>query len=90
MIPVTLQPEPAHFEATVRQRGHDWLRAKGWDLNAPAPTPGDLPTYWRATNKDLWQAYGGVCAYLCIYFDWALGAAATDHFIAKSANAGQA
>lgn len=90
MIPVEPQPEPPHFDAQVRQKGHDWLRAKGWALDEPAPTPRDLPTYWRATNKDLWRAYGGVCAYLCIYFDWALGAASTDHFVAKSAHAGQA
>jgi uncharacterized protein (TIGR02646 family) len=90
MIPVVPQPEPAHFDERVRQRGRDWLRAQGWSLNAPAPVPGDLPSYWRATNKDLWQAYRGICAYLSIYFDWALGAASTDHFVAKSADAGQA
>ena len=90
MIPVVLQPEPANFDAAVRQRGHGWLRARGWALSAPPPTPGNLPTYWREKNKDLWWAYGGVCAYLCIYFDWALGASSTDHFVAKSSGAGQA
>jgi uncharacterized protein (TIGR02646 family) len=38
----------------------------------------------------LWTAYEGVCAYLCIFFEWPLGAQSTDHFIAKSRLAGQA
>ena len=90
MIPVHLQPEPGHFDAQVRQRGQAWLRIQGWALDAPAPKASDLPPYWHAANKDLWRAYKGVCAYLCIYFDWALGASSTDHFVAKSAEAGQA
>jgi uncharacterized protein (TIGR02646 family) len=38
----------------------------------------------------LWEAYSGVCAYLAIFFEWSTGAASTDHFIAKSRNAGEA
>ena len=90
MMPVCLQPEPAHFDERVRQRGHQWLGDKGWALNAPAPDASSLPTYWRETQKELWTAYGGVCAYMCIFFEWAIGASSTDHFVAKSVNAGQA
>lgn len=90
MMPLHPQSEPPHFDTQVRQRGHAWLHAQGWKLNEPAPQPGGLPTDWRETNPDLWRAYRGVCAYLCIYFDWALGAASTDHFVAKSVHAGQA
>jgi hypothetical protein len=90
VIPVTLQPEPAEFDTLVRQRGLGWLRDKGWAPGAAPPQAGELPTYWRETNKDLWRAYRGVCAYLCIFFDWGLGAASTDHFVAKSDHAGLA
>lgn len=90
MIPVILQPEPAGFDAEVRQGGHAWLRAKGIALNAAPPKASKLPNYWSRSNKQLWEAYSGVCAYLAIFFEWGTGAASTDHFIAKSQNAGDA
>ena len=90
MMPVCVQPEPAKFDERVRQRGHRWLVDKGWAMGAPAPDASALPTYWRETQRELWSAYGGVCAYLCIFFEWASGASSTDHFVAKSVNAGQA
>jgi uncharacterized protein (TIGR02646 family) len=90
MIPVTLQPEPPDFKDNVRKKGHDWLRSKGIALNAAPPKASDLPNYWTHSNKQLWQAYSGVCAYLAIYFDWGMGAASTDHFVAKSKHAGDA
>ncbi|MEN9306178.1 MAG: hypothetical protein RL173_110 [Fibrobacterota bacterium] len=49
-----------------------------------------LPAYWQSMNKPLWDAYGGTCAYLSIFFEWSTGASSTDHFIAKSSNAGAA
>lgn len=90
MIPVTLQPEPADFDAEVRQRGHAWLGARGIALNAAPPKVSKLPNYWSRSNKQLWEAYSGVCAYLAIFFEWGTGAASTDHFVAKSQNAGDA
>jgi uncharacterized protein (TIGR02646 family) len=90
MIPVTLQPEPADFDAEVRQRGHAWLSAQGIALNAAPHKASKLPNYWSHYNKQLWEAYSGVCAYLAIFFEWVTGAASTDHFIAKSLNAGEA
>lgn len=90
MIPVTLKPEPADFDEKVRKPGKKWLRDNRIRLTNPPPDPSVLPTYWRETQKELWTAYDGVCSYLCIYFEWGLGAHSTDHFIAKSANAGQA
>jgi len=41
-------------------------------------------------SRELWEAYSGICAYLCVYFEWRLGAHSTDHFVAKSRNAGLA
>lgn len=88
MIPVALQPEPANFDFEVRQKGRAWLAAQGIPLNSAPPKPADLPNYWTYSNQQLWEAYSGVCAYLAIYFEWVTGAGSTDHFIAKSRNAG--
>lgn len=90
MIPVTLQPEPADFDTEVRLRGQAWLGEKGIDPNAAPPKASNLPNYWSRSNKQLWEAYSGVCAYLAIFFEWSTGTASTDHFIAKSKNAGDA
>jgi len=90
MIPVTLQPEPADFDQRVRQPGRDWLANQGIALNAAPPRAADLPNYWTRSNRQLWEAYSGVCAYLAIYFEWVTGAASTDHFVAKSRHAGDA
>ncbi|MFH1117398.1 MAG: hypothetical protein V1792_26050 [Pseudomonadota bacterium] len=90
MIPVTVQPEPADFDRQVRRPGRNWLAAQGIALNAPHPKPSTLPNYWTRSNKQLWESYSGVCAYLAIYFEWATGAASTDHFVAKSRHAGDA
>lgn len=90
MIPVTLQPEPADFDVNVRQKGHAWLLHKGIPLNSPPPKAFSLPNYWRFSNKQLWVAYKGECAYLAIYFEWATGASSTDHFVAKSKKSGDA
>ena len=87
MIPVELQPEPPGFHENVRQRGRTWMKSHGVEPDAPPPDPAALPPYWRGSNRQLWDAYSGVCAYLAIYFEWCIGAASTDHFVAKSRNA---
>lgn len=90
MIPITLQPEPSNFDSKVRIPGVQWLRSEGIQLDQPPSDPAALPSYWRRALKELWDAYGGVCAYLCIFFEWSSGAASTDHFVAKSTHAGMA
>lgn len=90
MIPVTLQPEPTDFDTEVRQKGHAWLGARGIALNSAPPKASKLPSYWSRSNKQLWEAYSGICGYLAIFFEWGTGASSTDHFIAKSLNAGDA
>jgi uncharacterized protein (TIGR02646 family) len=90
MIPVKLEPEPEGFDEKVRMPGRNWLRDHGINPDGPPPDPSKLPAYWRETMNELWTAYQGVCAYLCIYFELSSGAATTDHFVAKSRNAGQA
>ena len=90
MIPVTPAPEPPVFNVMVRQPGLQWLVNNGIPSGQPPPDPAVLPPFWRKTSKELWTAYSGVCAYLCIYMEWPLGAHSTDHFVAKSRDAGQA
>ena len=90
MIPVALQPEPEDFDQKVRRKGLNWLKDKGIPANGPPPRATDLPNYWTKSNKQLWDAYSGVCAYLAIYFEWVTGASSTDHFVPKSKHAGKA
>ncbi|MGM0694048.1 MAG: hypothetical protein ACQEUN_11690 [Pseudomonadota bacterium] len=87
---MALQPEPENFDRDVRQKGLAWLAEHDIEPAAPPPKAGKLPAYWQATNRQLWEAYDGVCAYLAIYFEWATGASSTDHFVAKSRHAGGA
>lgn len=89
MIPVTLQPKPADFDANVKLVGNAWLASNGIALTGPLPKAKKIPALWSSYNKILWTSYGGTCAYLAIYFEWVTGASSTDHFVAKSKNAGQ-
>ena len=90
MIPVELKPEPHYFDTDVRIQGLHWLRENGIDPDQPPPKSAALPNFWSKSQKDLWDAYCGICAYLCIFFEWRSGMHSTDHFIPKSKNAGQA
>lgn len=90
MIPVQLQPEPSDFDQKVRQPGRAWLVKNQINLNQPPSDASKLPPFWQKMTEQLWESYSGVCAYLAIYFEFATGAASTDHFIAKSSLAGQA
>lgn len=91
MIPLSPQPEPPHFDQTVRIPGHAWLQERQIPLDLPPPKAQVLHPYWQRCQKDLWLAYQGVCSYLCVFFDFGLGASSTDHFVAKaSASAAQA
>lgn len=89
MIPVTPQVEPAAFDAEVRVPGNAWLAAKALNLAAPLPKGTKPPAFWRECLDDLHTLYGGVCAYLAVYMERATGAASVDHFVPKSAAAGQ-
>jgi hypothetical protein len=89
MIPVTLQDEPVDFDVKVRQPGLAWLKKHAINFGSPPPNASKLPDYWSKSNRQLWESYSGICAYLAIYFEWTTGASSTDHFIAKSKNAGE-
>ncbi len=90
MIPVQPQSEPPDFNQKVRIPGQSWLRNKGIAPGAPPLKAGTLPAYWSKSQKNLWDAYHGVCSYLSMYFYWETGASFTDHFVPKSKNAWKA
>lgn len=89
MIPVQEQPEPETFDAKVRVKGLAYLRKKGYTLDDPLPAGADIDPYWRGEClSQLHKAYGGVCAYLCVFVERCTGGMSVDHFVAKSAQAG--
>ncbi|MBI3147694.1 MAG: hypothetical protein HYZ17_04200 [Betaproteobacteria bacterium] len=88
MISVVPQPEPADFDAKVRQPGNAWLAGRGIAMYAPLPKGTDPHPYWRECLDELHRSHGGICAYLAVYIERATGAASVDHFVAKSALAG--
>ncbi len=91
MIPVQPQPEPGFFDAEVRAKGLAHLKAKGHALDQPLPAGATIEPHWRGNCLTaLHTAYGGVCAYLCVFVERITGGMSVDHFIAKSALAGLA
>lgn len=87
MIHVAAQPEPASFDAEVRQKGLAWLRKKKIALDQPLPPKTRLEPYWRHCLDDMHASYNGCCAYLAILIERVTGGGTVDHFIAKSKRA---
>ena len=83
MIPVAPQPEPASFDDLVRKPGVAYMARKGI-TGAPLPAGTKLEPYWRRCLDDLHASYDGLCAYLAVYIERAIGASSTDHFVTKS------
>lgn len=65
MIHVERQPEPEDFDARVRQPGKR--------------KPTNRAALWRRCLPQLWQAYDGVCAYLCVRIPPGTGARTVEH-----------
>jgi len=84
MIPVVEQPEPADFDAKVRQKGLAFLREKGIELDQPVPAKTKFTAYWRSCLDELHSSYNGCCAYLAVFIERVTGGTSADHFIAKS------
>jgi uncharacterized protein (TIGR02646 family) len=87
VIHVDLKPEPPRFDAQVRQPGMQWLRSKHIDLDLRLPVGLTVPPKWRNCLDDLHEEYGGICAYLAVYIERAIGATTADHYVAKSSKA---
>lgn len=98
MIPVTLAPEPADFDARVRQPGLsaiDELLGREPRLRRPGPRrkraadtaaeiPGHaFPPFWRAALDDMMRAYEQRCAYLAMFIE-DTGNPTVDHVTPKS------
>ena len=81
MIPVAKAPEPANFDADVRQPGIAWLNSH------PNAKPSKFEPYWTKCISDLGSLYNHICAYLAISINKTLGADSVDHFIPKSNSA---
>jgi len=90
MLHVVPQPEPADFNSQVRQKGLSYLSESGIDLSQPLPEGVKLRPYWRNCLPDLYDRFGGICAYLAIHFERITGAGSVDHFVAKSERPDQA
>lgn len=76
MIPIQQQNEPPHFDARVRQPGLQFL-------NSASSSTQKLPSFWQRIKDELHGAYGGICAYTCMYL---VGTGSVDHFLPKGAN----
>lgn len=99
MIRVVAAPEPADFEARIRQRGLDAIselvgeapsvrrsgpkRAKIADSRDEIPAS-RFPPFWRDALPEMLNAYSRLCAYLALYIWPATGSATVDHVIPKS------
>jgi hypothetical protein len=74
LIRIVPQPEPPDFDRRVRQPG----------LRALAKDPARFRPFWNRCAHQLWDAYQGICAYLCIYIPRGTGARSVDHLAPKS------
>ncbi len=87
MLRIIPQPEPAEFDAKVRQKGLIHLAAKKIDITQPLPSKTEITNYWVDCLDDLYNSYSGVCAYVAVHFERVTGNGSVDHFAAKSARA---
>lgn len=80
MIPISIQPEPEDFEQKVREPGYAFLEKhphptkKQWEKNA----------YWQRALDEVYDLYGGICAYCCEWIAPTTGDPTVDHFRPKS------
>lgn len=84
MIPVARKLAPRGFNEKVFREGRAWLRRKGHPLSGPVPRGVKLKPLWRTYLRHLRRAYGGVCAYVCIFIEEIVGTPTVDHSIPKS------
>jgi hypothetical protein len=80
VIPVKLQPEPAHFFKKVQQPGHEFLRK----TSNPTTKDWNNHSYWTRILNDLYIAYSSICAYSCHWIPCDTGAKTVEHFKPKN------
>ncbi len=82
MIPIKPAPEPADFDAKVRKEGKRFLRAA--KLRPPVPDEKwDNRRFWRPAIPDLYQAYGGFCAFISFRIHSVTGWKTVEHYQPK-------
>jgi hypothetical protein len=69
VIPVPRRDEPPSFDRDVRQPGREWIAAQIRPINK-------LPSYWRACEPDLHDAFGGRCGWAA----FSITSGQVDHF----------
>ena len=84
MIPVKSKPEPSNFDVQVRQKGLRWIEESGLDSTQPVPVGKKVKPLWQVCLPELLEAYGRICAYVCIYIEEVTGSATVEHFVPKS------
>lgn len=72
MIPVKKQPPPSDFVEKVENPGKKFL--------AEYPQPEKFRKYWRRIERELYEAYSGICAYSCTWIPRVTGARTVEHF----------
>lgn len=80
MIHIDVKPEPEDFDAKVRKPGNAFLS------RTPHPK-GDQwqkHNYWSRCSGQLYDAYGGICAYCGEWFSRTTTTVSVDHFYPKS------
>jgi len=80
LIPIRAQPEPVNFSKKVREPGKAFLK------KIPHPTTREWKNreYWQRVLPDLYEAYGGFCAYCAEWISRTTCDCQVDHFIPKS------
>ncbi|MFJ2463013.1 MULTISPECIES: hypothetical protein [Pseudomonas] len=99
MIRVEPANEPESFDEIVRKPGHRAIAElvgeealparRGRPRKVVAQTREDIPAdkfppVWTHALPDLMEAYGRLCAYICIYIERVTGGGSVDHMLAKS------
>lgn len=80
MIHVDLQPEPSDFDRKVRQPGNAFLA----NIDTPNNKQWNKHNFWSRCSSQLYQIYGGVCAYSGEWFSRTTTSVSVDHFLPKS------
>lgn len=84
MMRITLAPEPRDFDEKVRRPGKAEIRKAKAALRRSERI--ELVPHWRKCMPELYAAFHGICAYVCVRVDPLTGASSVDHCYAKSSN----
>jgi hypothetical protein len=84
VIQVARKLAPRGFNGEALKKGRAWLKKHGLPRSGLVPRGVELKPLWTRCLDALYDAYGGVCAYMCIFIEKIVGTPTVDHFIPKS------